>query len=110
MKTRFFKTSELNGSSYVTTPLRSNAILNIENTDKYCFLWSTLAHLHSCEKKYPNRVANYRHYFNELNIQGFDFTNGFECSDVHEVENLNNLPNTIFEINFYEDQNKWKII
>ena len=35
----FYKTNELNDSKYVKTPLRSNAILNIENNDKYCFLW-----------------------------------------------------------------------
>ena len=33
----------MNGRSYVKTPLRSNAILNVENDDKYCFLWSILA-------------------------------------------------------------------
>ena len=34
----FYKTNELIGSNYVKSPLRSNAILNIENNDKYCFL------------------------------------------------------------------------
>ena len=24
-------------------PIRSNAILNIQNNDKYCFIWSILA-------------------------------------------------------------------
>ena len=36
----FYKTNELNGSNYIKVPLRSNVILNIENNDKYCFLWS----------------------------------------------------------------------
>ena len=49
MKISFFKTTELNGSSYVKIPLRSNAILNIQNNDKYCFIWSILASLHPCE-------------------------------------------------------------
>ena len=31
--------------SYVKLPLRSNAILNIQNDDKYCFIWSILAHM-----------------------------------------------------------------
>ena len=35
----FYKTGEINGQPYVKTPLRSNAILNIENDDKYCFCW-----------------------------------------------------------------------
>ena len=43
MTVYFYKTSEMNGRSYVKIPLRSNTILNIENNDKYCFLWSILA-------------------------------------------------------------------
>ena len=104
----FYKTSEMNGSNYIKIPLRSNAILNIENNDKYCFLWSILAYLHPCNKNHPNRVTNYRQYFNELNIQDFDFTDGFKCSDVHKFNELNNLSVNIFEINFYQDQNQWK--
>ena len=104
----FYKTNEMNGSIYVKNPLRSSAILNIENNDKYCFLWSILAYLHPCNNNHPNRVSNYRQYFNELNIQDFDFTNGFKCSDVHKFNELNNLSVNIFELNFYQDQNQWK--
>ena len=80
----FYKTVELNSSNYVKIPLRSNAILNVENNDQYCFLWSILAYLHPCNNNHPNRVSNYRQYFNELNIQDFDFSKGFKCSDVHK--------------------------
>ena len=104
----FYKTTEMNGSNYIKIPLRSNAILNVENNDKYCFLWSILAYLHLCTNNHPNRVSNYRQYFNELNIQGFDFTNGFKCSNVHKFNELNNLSVNIFELNFYQDQNQWK--
>ena len=102
----FHKITEMNGSKYVKIPLRSNAILNIENNDKYCFLWSILAFLHPCDNNHPNRVSNYRQYFNELNIQGFDFSKGFRCSDVHKFNELNNLSVNIFELNFNRDQNK----
>ena len=44
MTVYFYKTSEMDGRSYVKIPLRSDAILNIENNDKYCFLWSILAY------------------------------------------------------------------
>ena len=54
----FYKTGELNGLSYVKTPLRANAILNIENKHKYCFLRSILASLHYCNVNHPNRVSN----------------------------------------------------
>ena len=108
MKIRFYKTDELNGSSYVKIPLRSNALVNIKNNDKYCFIWSILASLHPCENDHPNRVSNYIQYFNELNFQSFDFTNGFKCSDVHKFNELNNLSVNIFELNFSQDKNKWK--
>ena len=100
MKISFYKTTELNGTSYVKIPLRSISILNVQNNDKYCFIWSILASLHPCENTHPLRVNNYLQYFNELNIQGFDFTNGFKCSDVHRFNELNKLSVNIYELNF----------
>ena len=104
----FYKTNDLNGSNYVKIPLRSNAILNIENNDKNCFLCSILASLYPCNINHPNRVSNYRQYFNELNIQGFDFSRGFKCIDVHKFNEINNLSVNIFELVFYQDENQWK--
>ena len=91
-------------------PIRSNAILNIKNDDKNCFIWSILASLHPCNKDNPDRVSTCRQYFNELNIEVFDFSNGFKCSDVHIFKKLNNLSTNIFELNFHQDQNNWKHI
>ena len=108
MKISFYKTTELKGSSYVKIPLRSNAILNFQNKDKYCFIWSILASLHPCENDHPNRVSNYVQYFNDLNFQNFDFTNGFICSNVQRFNELNNLSVNIYELNFYQDGAKWK--
>ena len=98
----------MNGSNYVKIPLRSNAILNIENIDNYCFIWSILANLHPCSNFHRNRVSSYKHYFNELSINGFDFSYGFKCSDVHKFNELYNLSIDKFESNFYQDQNKQK--
>ena len=98
----------MNGSNYVKIPLRSNAILNIENNDKYCFVCSILASLHPCNNNHPNRVSTYKHCFDELKINGFDFANGFKCSDVHKFNDLNILSVKIFELMFYQDQNKWR--
>ena len=88
--------------------MRSSAILNIQNIEKFCFIWSILSSLHPCENDHPNRVSNYIQYFNELKIDGFDFTNGFKCSDVHRFNELFNLSMNIFELNFYQDGDKWK--
>ena len=67
-----------------------------------------MAYLHPCNNNHPNRVSNYRQYFDELNIQGFGFTNGFKCSDVHKFNELNNLSVNIIELDFYQDQKQWK--
>ena len=74
----------------------------------FVFFWSTLSHLYPCNSSHPNRVANYNQYSNELNIQGFEFTDGFKCIDDHKFNEINNLSITIFELNFYQDQNKWE--
>ena len=108
MKISFYKTVELNGTSYVKFPLRSSHIVNIKNDDKYCFLLSILAKLYPCEKSHPNRVSNYGPYFNELKFQSFDFKNGFKCSDVHRFNELNNLSVNRFELYFYQDGDKCK--
>ena len=65
MTVYFYKTGELNGSNYAKAPLRSNGILNTENKDKYCFIWSIIAGLHPCNNNHPNRVSNYKQYFDD---------------------------------------------
>ena len=106
MKISFYKTGELNGSSYVKIPLRSSAILNIQNNDNYCFIWSISASLHPRENDHACSVSNYIQYFNELNFQSFDFTNGFKGNDVHKVYKINKLSVNIYELNFYQDDDK----
>ena len=73
IKISFYETVELNGSSFVKNPLRSSTILNVQNKNNYCFIWSILASLHPCKNDHPNTVSSYKQYFNELNNNGFDF-------------------------------------
>ena len=86
LEKKFYETSEINGLKNFKTPLRSNAILNIQNIEKYCFLWSKLAYLHPCENSHPSRVRNFSQNVIELFIECFDFTSAFSCSDVHRFE------------------------
>ena len=88
-----------------------SAILNFENDDKFCFIWSILANyiLFLIQKIGDSTgVSNYRQYFTELNIEGFGFTDGLKCNDVNKFENLNKLSINVFDLNFYPDQNTWK--
>ena len=54
------------------------------------------------------RVLNYGQHFNELGFQGFDFINGFECSDIYKFKKVNNLSTNIFELSFHQDGNEQK--
>ena len=107
MTISFYNTGNMDGSSYVKVPLRSSAIVNIKSDDTNCFLWSILASLYPCEKN-SNIVSSYRKYFKKLNIEGFDFSNGFKCGDMYMFEKLKNLLINIYELNF--DQSKHKLI
>ena len=79
-------------------PLRSSAILSIENDENYCFIWPILVSLHPCENSHPKTVSKYTQYFDESNIRSCDFENGFNCSDVYKFEKLDNLSIDIFEL------------
>ena len=56
MKIKFYKTGELNGSSYVKLPFMSSYWINIKNDEKFCLIWSILAKLHPCSNDHPNGV------------------------------------------------------
>ena len=86
----FYKTTELNGSRYVKTPMRTSVFLNIQNDDKFCFIWPVLSQLQpvtDSNNGHATRTSTYRRYFDELNIQGFDFRHGFNFSDVQKLRN-----------------------
>ena len=103
LKIYFHKTNPINGQTYVKFPIRSNAILNIQNIDTYCFLWSILASIHPVNKD-PQRVSKYIPYQNELNITDIDFSNGMKITDIDKFEKLNNqLSINVFEYTEDED-------
>ena len=91
-------------------PLRPSASKNIKNSDRCCFLWSVLASRHPGSKDKSNRVSNYRQYFGEINIEGFDFTNSFRCSEYQKFEKLNNLSMNKSETYFFKIKTNGNII
>ena len=109
IKIYFHKTNPINGQTYIKFPIRTNSILNIQNKDTYCFLWSILANLHPVDKD-PQRVSKYIPYKNELNINNIDFTNGMKITDIDKFENLNNqLAINVFEY-LEEEENDYKLV
>ena len=107
MTINFDKTTEMNAPFYVKVPFRNSAILNNVKYYKNCFLWSILASFHPC-KSPVNRVSNHRQFTTKLNNEGFDISNGFNCTNKHRFETLYRLCINIFELGFYQDQNEWR--
>ena len=93
------------GSGYIPLPdfiMRKKAIINMENKDEKCFLWSVLRYLHPVQKNAP-RINDLREYENDLNFKGIDFP--VKLKDITKFENQNpDLPGiNVFSVN---DNNK----
>ena len=79
----------ISASSYVATPFyiaQKKAIVNIQNEDNFCFLWSVLATLHPVPTN-PRRPSNYESFKKELNITNVKFT--LAVFDVVKFKKLN---------------------
>ena len=63
------------GSSFTPTPAglkEKGAIVNVQNDDHLCFVYSVLAHLHPAMNRNAQRVNNYKRYLNTLNYDGIE--------------------------------------
>ncbi|XP_060523798.1 uncharacterized protein LOC132700466 [Cylas formicarius] len=73
------KYNHLKVSSYISPPQEieaKKAVLNVQNTDKKCFMWSILAALHPVHWiNNANRVNNYVEFQNELDFTADIFEN-----------------------------------
>ena len=78
----------MNGRTYVKFPKRTNWILNNQNFDTYCFLWSILACIQPVDN-IPHRVSKDVPYQNELNINYIDFAVGKKVIEIPRFERLN---------------------
>ena len=94
---------------------KSTCIVNIQNNDNYCFLWSVLAHKYKVDD-HRERVSHYKKHFHELNQGDIQFL--MKIKDIPSFERLNNLNINVFELsandetlspkcvnkNYYEEQ------
>ena len=65
----------MKGGSYIPLPnfiMRRKAIINMENEDNKCFLWSILRYLYPREKHSP-RINDLKKYENDLNFKEINF-------------------------------------
>lgn len=67
----------LKGATYSPLPKKikdKKAVLNIQNHDIKCFLWSVLAAKHPITRKdQPQHIHHYKRYENEINMEGIEY-------------------------------------
>ena len=93
-------------SSYIIRPEclnRKKFLLNIENKDNFCLIWSCIAHFVKPKTEsgnkitHPERVSLYSPYF-DLFDQGHVQVNSMSELQIQRIERLNNIAITIFQL------------
>lgn len=85
------------GSSFLELPpklKRKRALLNVQNDDNFCFVWSILAALHP-NKHNPNRVSVYKKHFKTLNLKQLNFP--LPVNQISKFESQNGIPVNVFQ-------------
>ena len=99
-------------SSYFPTPKSLEAkkcVINVQNIDNRCFLWSILSALHPVEKN-PQRVSNYVPYQNEIDFSGLTFPIALDKNVYKKIRQQNlNLKFNVFIWN-KEDGEPWELM
>ena len=95
---KMFKYHDIRAFSYCKLPksfCNSKSLVNIQNNDNYCFLWSILAHKYKVDN-HREKVSHYENPFHEL-IQG-DIQFPMKIEDIPTFERLDNLNINVFEL------------
>ena len=93
------------GRSYIPTPpvlASKKAIVNVQNTDNKCFMWSILAALYP-PKDNVTRVMKYREHVGKLNCGMLEFPVKHTSSKSKQFEDVNNV-----SIHIYRYDPKYK--
>ena len=78
----------MRGSSYIPLPdfiMQKKAMINIQNRDNKCFLWSVVRYLHPAERN-EFRLTDLKQYENDVNTQGIDYA--VKLKDITRFESL----------------------
>ena len=95
------------GRSYIPTPpalASTKAIINVQNTDNKCFMWSVLAALFP-SKENAQRVIKYREHVWKLNCNMVEFPVKHTSSKIGQFEDVDNV-----SINIYRYDPKYKAV
>lgn len=94
----------LSAKKYIKLPpeiQHLKGIVNIQNDDEKCFLWSVLAALHPMRKNHE-RVRHSISFENELNLDGISFPT--PISQIVKFEKQNNISISVFNVFGFEKE------
>jgi hypothetical protein len=83
-------------ASFIALPpklQKTRGIVNIQNQDDRCFMWSALAHLYP-QPNNPHRVNHYVPHQHALNMEGISFP--VKIKDITKFENQNRITVNVF--------------
>ena len=90
------KYTPITGSSYIPTPqclVKKMALVNVQNEDQNCFLYSVLASVHP-NKNNVSRVSSYKKHLNTLKLDGIEMP--MATKDIDKFEKLNDLAINVY--------------
>ena len=85
-------------STFVKLPQdiqNKKALVNVKNTDKYCFLWSIMAALHPVDDN-SCATSSYPHYSSELKYERINFQ--MRLIDIPKFKKMNGLSINVYSI------------
>ncbi|XP_072375301.1 uncharacterized protein [Diabrotica undecimpunctata] len=85
-------------STYVELPKyikNTRSVINVRNSDPYCFLWSVVAALHPATKS-VDRTSSYPHFSKILKFDNISFP--IDIKDIPKFEKLNKLAINVFSL------------
>ena len=84
------ESNQFGATSYIPLPQgvrNSRAVINIQNKDEKCFLWSVIAGIYEdSHERYCDRVFNYIQHEKEFNLHGISFP--MALKDIPKFEKL----------------------
>ena len=86
----------ISGSSYIPLPdiiKKKHACINVQNSDKYCFIYSILSVLFPVEI-HPDRVSSYTAHFNKIKYEDSEFP--MQLKNIRKFEKENNISVNVF--------------
>lgn len=106
------KYTPMGGSTYMKLPKfieNKKAVLNIKNSDQYCFLWSIMAALFPVNDN-STITSSYPDFREVLNLDKLDFP--MKLKDISKFESLNNISVNVYglESAFENDRLTYEIV